>query len=97
MLKILNTIDINPILECYTSIESQIEWTDYGHKGRQAGLQYKQDEGYWTSAVGKSQGQELAYINLNPFFKDSVFEKLINEYNLKRTRLMWVGPYACYR
>ncbi len=96
MIKTLEYIDINPILEFYKSIESQIVWTDYGHKGRQAGLQYRHNEDCWTSAVGKTQGEELAYNNLNPFFKDTIFEKLINKYNFKRTRLMWVGPYACY-
>ena len=76
--------------------EENIKWTSYGHKGRQAGLQFKDNEDPWTSAVGRSAGQESTYTNLNPFFKDTIFEEVINQYNLTRTRLMWVNPYACY-
>jgi hypothetical protein len=96
MIKLLSHIDTQPLLAEYHRLEKDIQWTDYGHKGKQSGLQYKVDEDPWTSAVGKSQGEELAYTNLNPFFKDTIFEEIINKYNLLRTRLMWVGPYACY-
>jgi len=96
MIKLLSHVDVQPILDKYSQVEKDIQWTDYGHKGKQAGLQYKIDEDPWTSAVGRSQGHELEYDNLNPFFKDTVFEEVINKYNFKRTRLMWVGPNACY-
>ena len=96
MIKLLSQINITPILDKYSQIEKDIQWTDYGHKGKQAGLQYKLDEDPWSSAVGKSQGRETAYTNLNPLFKDTIFEEIINKYKLLRTRLMWVGPYACY-
>ena len=96
MIKELTTIDIQPLLDCYTQLESQIVWTEYGHKGKQAGLQHKEGEDPWTSAVGRSRGQELTYTQLNMFFKDTLFDRIINNYNLKRTRLMWVNPMACY-
>ena len=96
MIKLIDTVNVENILTQYQQLENIIQWTDYGHKGRQTGLQYKTDEDPWSSAVGKSQGGELDYTNLNPFFKDTVFEEIINKYNFKRTRLMWVGPYACY-
>jgi hypothetical protein len=96
MIKILSQIDVQPILENYQSLEKNIQWTDYGHKGRQAGLQHRTGEDPWTSAVGKNKGKELDHTNLNPFFKNTAFEDIINEYKLIRTRLMWVGPYACY-
>ncbi len=96
MIKILNPIDISPILESYQKLEKDLQWTDFGHKGRQVGLQYKEGEDHWTSAVGKSRGEELTYSILNPFFKNTIFEEIINNYNFRRTRLMWVGPYACY-
>lgn len=73
-----------------------MQWTEYGTKSRQAGLQYKDGEDPWTSAVGKSQGQETSYTNLNPFFKDTIFNEIVVKYDLKRTRLMWVGPWSCY-
>lgn len=96
MIRVIDTIDVTSILESYTSLEPAIQWTNNGHKGRQVGLQYKDNQDPWTSAVGKSQGEELTYINLNTFFKDTIFENIIEKYNLTRTRLMWVGPYACY-
>lgn len=96
MITILGNVNEQEILNAYNSIEENIQWTSYGHKGRQAGLQFKDNEDVWSSAVGRSNGQELSYVNLNPFFKDTIFEEVINRYNLTRTRLMWVNPYACY-
>jgi hypothetical protein len=96
MIKHLQTINITEIVDFYKTIENQIQWTDYGHKGRQAGLQYAENDDPWTSSVGKGYGDQNRFCHLNSFFKDTIFEKLITEFNLKRTRLMWVGPYACY-
>ena len=96
MITNLETINYELILDAYNLLESSMQWTNYGHKGKQTGLQYKDNEDPWTSAVGRSRGEELLYNNLNPFFKDTIFEEIINKYKFKRTRLMWVGPYACY-
>ena len=96
LIKIIESIDIDPILECYHSLESEIIWTDYSHKGKQSGLQYLTNEDPWTSAVGKSRGKELEYTNLNPYFSNTIFEEIINKYKFKRTRLMWVDPKVCY-
>jgi hypothetical protein len=96
MIKIIDQIDSAKILEEYTRLEPGISWTAMGHKGKQAGLQYKENEEPWASAVGRSSGNELACDILNPFFAGTIFEELINKYNFKRTRLMWVSPYACY-
>jgi hypothetical protein len=96
LIKTLEPIDTESLLESYQKLEPKIQWTNFDHKGRQAGLQYKEGEDFWSSSVGKSQGYELTYSNLNPFFKNTEFEKIIDKYNLKKTRLMWVGPYACY-
>ena len=80
LIKIIESIDINPILECYHSLESEIIWTDYNHKGKQSGLQYLIDEDPWTSAVGRSRGKELEYTNLNSYFSNTIFEEIINKY-----------------
>jgi hypothetical protein len=96
MIKLIEPIDVQEILDSYIDLESRITWVDYGHQGRQAGLQYKDNNDPWTSAVGRSKGEELLYTELNPFFNDTIFEKLIIKYNLKRSRLMWIGPHACY-
>ena len=96
MIKFLAKINEQEILDAYNLIEENIQWTSYGHKGRQAGLQFKNNEDPWSSAVGRSSGNESLYVNLNPFFKNTIFEEVINQYNLTRTRLMWVDPFACY-
>ena len=92
---VIDTIDIEPILNSFLELDKDIIWTNYT-QGKQTGLQYKIGEDPWTSAVGKSQGKELEYTKLNPFFKDTIFETIINKYNLKRTRLMWVNKKSCY-
>lgn len=115
MIKILNEIDITDILNEFLRLEPNIVWTSSGHKGKQAGLQYKDDSNpgdldvplnpetgkpwtkhEWTSAVGRNQGMELSYNKINPFFKDTVFEKLITDYKMTRTRFMWVNRMSCY-
>jgi hypothetical protein len=96
MISILDQIDSAKILEEYLKLEENIQWTVMGHKGKQAGLQYKQNEDPWTSAVGRSTGDELDCSTLNPYFANTIFEELIIKYNFKRTRLMWVNSYACY-
>jgi len=96
MIKILETIDTQPFLDWYNNHEKNIVWTDYGYKGKQSGIQYKENDDCWTSSVGRSQGNEELYTLLNPFYIDSIIEKIIVKYNLFRTRFMWVGPYSCY-
>ena len=95
MIKVLTSYNIEPLLISYNKLEKDIVWTDYSGK-KQAGLQFKKNEDPWASAVGTSKGDELAYTNLNPFFKDTIFEELINQYKLKRARLMWISPMTCY-
>ena len=95
MIKLLETINTQEILKNFNLLEEKIIWTDFS-QGRQTGLQYKLGEDFWTSSVGKSQGAELEYTELNPFFKDTIFETIIEKYNLKRTRLMWVNQKSCY-
>lgn len=96
MIKNLEKIDLSSIRKAYNSLEDKIVWTMYGHKGKQTSLQHRLNEDPWTSGVGKSKGDELEYSEINPFFKDTVFENIIKKYCLKRTRLMWLEPYSCY-
>jgi hypothetical protein len=96
LIKQLESIDVLPILKEYYRLEPRMVWADYGFKGRQVGLQYKAGEDSWASAVGRSSGNEFESKNLNLFFKDTIFEELINKYKLFKTRLMWLNPYACY-
>lgn len=93
--RIIDTIDIKPILTSFLELDKDIVWTTYP-QGKQAGLQHKVNEDAWTSAVGKSLGNELEYTELNLFFKNTIFATIIEKYNLKRTRLMWVNSKSCY-
>lgn len=95
MIKILEDIDINALLDCYQMISDSVEWFDY-EKGRQAGLQYRIGENPWLSAVGKGKGDDLSIKEINPQIKGTEFEKIINKFNLSRTRLLWVKPFVCY-
>ena len=96
LIKKLDPIDIKPLLIFYFSNIKHINWTVYGHKSKQSGLQYKDGDDPFSGAVGKSKGDELLHNILNPLYKDSVFETLINKYNLYRTRFLWVNPMSCY-
>jgi len=96
MIQTLDTIDIKPILDSYFKLEENIQWLESGKKGRQSALQYKLGEDIWFSGTGVNKGQELKYTELNPFFKDTIFEEIIKKYNLKRSRFMWLGPMSCY-
>lgn len=95
MIKNISVIESKEILDFYSKLDHGMSWTTYGQK-RQVGLQYKVGDDPWTSAVGRSQGDELRYDQLNQYFAGTIFETIINEYKLKRTRLMWVEPYSCY-
>ena len=94
-IELIGTCSTTSLLEQYSQIEHGIKWITLGAKSRQVGLQYKETEDPWSSAVG-TQRHETEYTILNPFFKDTLFEDIINKYNLIRTRLMWVNPYSCY-
>ena len=96
MIKILTKIDIQPILDFYITVKNNIIWDETILKGKQTGIQYQEGSDPWASAVGRSKGNELSYDQLNPFYKGTIIETLINQFNLKRTRLMWVNPYICY-
>lgn len=97
-IKIIDQIDVQPIIDFYKSVESEIQWQVYDNS-KQTGLQYREGQDIWSDAVGvwKQSTTEWKDTNyLNPFFKGTIFEELINKYQIKRTRLMWAKPFACY-
>lgn len=96
MIHLLQKIDITQIEGAYRALEDKLHWTRAGTKGLQTGLQFKLGDDPWTSATGSRQYSEVAYSNLNPFFKSTYFEEIVNQFNLLRTRLMWINPYSCY-
>ena len=105
MIQEIDSIDISPILASYEELKNDMVWYESIDKKvnlyetqlkRQTGLQYIETEDPWFSAVGKLRKDESLFVNLNPYFKDTIFETLINKYKLVRTRLMWVPQYSCY-
>jgi hypothetical protein len=97
LIKTIDQIDITSLVNSYCEIENSIRWSPPNSTiNWQTGLQYKVGDDPWTSAGGKSKGDELSYSELNPFFKNTIFEDIITKYKLKRTRLMWVGSKTCY-
>ncbi len=91
-------INSNLIIQEYMKLESSISWTEMSAKGKQCGLQYADSEEFSNSAVGTLQPGRLEteYNKINPIFQNTLFEKIIEEYSLFRTRLMWMSPFACY-
>lgn len=96
MYKLLDDIDTQAILDYYVSIEKEIVWFDSGPKGRQSGLQYADNEDPYLSATGRARFSDKRFSNLNPFYSNSIIEKIIRKYSLYRTRWMWVNPSSCY-
>lgn len=97
-IKIIDEFDVQPLLDFYKSIESEIQWQVYDNS-KQTGLQYRKGEDPWSDAVGvwKQSTTEWKDENfINPFFKGTIFEEIIKKYQIKRTRLMWAKPFACY-
>lgn len=91
MIRTLIPIDIEKVKKEYSSLEAGIPWTIF-NKGKQASLQYRFGEDPWISSTGKSRGDELNFNILNPYFSGTVFEEIINRFNLRRSRLMWINP-----
>ncbi len=91
-------IDTIPLLAAYSAVEKDINWLLNNRDGRQCGIQYREGEDPFTSATGRFRPDvsEKEYNLINPLFKGTVFEEVINKYNLFRTRLMWTGPRTCY-
>ena len=95
MIKILDSLDVTPILKEFFELEESIVWTEYQNKGKQSGLQYKQGENPFTSAVGRRQDGESLYTEINPLFVGTIFESLVVKFQCTRSRLMWVNPMSC--
>ena len=114
LIKIVDKIDINPILELYHKLESNIRWTDY-ETTKQVGLQYRNGNEPWSDGAGTGRNWPAnpfgssAYssnpdlnktwyenVSITPYFKNTIFEEIINKYDMVRTRLIWVKPFSCY-
>lgn len=94
----VDKVDYVSLVSQYAKLKDQIQWQVVPGKSRQAGIQYIKGEDPFLSAVGKKKEgvNEHEYDQINPLFIGTGFENIIKKYNLFRTRLMWMEPYACY-
>ena len=49
MIELLGTIDPRIILQAYQDLEKDIEWQNYYHDGKQAGLQFHNLQNEWDT------------------------------------------------
>jgi hypothetical protein len=100
MIKVIGNIDIDLVVNQYMAIEDQIQWVEMYPHHKQAGLQYAEEtENLWAGGTGKLTGlvnPEHQYNNINPLLRGTIFEDIINEHKLVRTRFMWVNRMSCY-
>jgi len=94
--KNLGVIDTQSIIDFYSSIKDVIQWEEYGHLGKQSGVQFADNEDPFLSAVGKARFRDNKFHNLNEFYKGTVIEEIVEKYKLFRLRWMWVYPKSCY-
>ena len=67
LIKVVESIDVIPLIKFYFMNEKNIRWAIHGHKGRQSGIQYKQGEDPFEGSVGFSKGDELLHDTLHDF------------------------------
>lgn len=101
MINIIGTVDIEQIINQYSAIEAEIGWAEMPPKGKQAGLQYADEtsENLWAESTGKFislVNPEPKYKHLNPLLSGTIFEEIIKEHKLVRTRFMWLNGMSCY-
>lgn len=95
LIKKLEEINFENIFLSYKNIENLCQFTNYGNS-LQCGIQYRPNEDIWSSANGTQIKDENDCILLNPLFKDTFFEQVINKYKLKKSRLIKVPGKSCY-
>jgi len=96
MYKIIGEINSKDILDYYLSIENKIAWNDNGPKGKQSGIQYARNEDPYLSATGRARLIDKNFDKLNVIYNNTIIEAIVKQYNLFRTRWMWINAFSCY-
>ena len=93
--KLSNNYDILRIKKEWKNIESQLT-PDHWWDSNQIMIQHKGEVSY-TKGCGTSYNMdEYIYKFINPLFKGTVFEEIINEYDGYRARILKMGPKTVY-
>jgi hypothetical protein len=85
MIKVIDSIDSQTILNEFNRLEKDIVWLNVPSK-KQSGLQYCIGEDMWLGATGKSHASESRFNELNPLYKGWG-----NEDEDLRERFKWAG------
>lgn len=92
--------DIDNILEYYYSIEDKLEWKLFPPSKKVCGVQKSNwldtNNDFLETVSPGAKTRENTYTTINPIFKGSLIEDIINRYKLSRTRLVWLGPLSNY-
>ena len=95
MIKILENFDSDTLIQFYKQIEPELIWKE-GIKEKKSGIQFKKNEDHFLSATEKVHNKIQEFKNLNPLYKNTIVEELIEKYKLFRTRWLWLFPMSCY-
>ena len=98
MIKIIDSIDSELLLNEFNRLNVDIVWSDVSTK-KQSGLQYREGaigDAIWFESTGRNYSYEKSYVELNPLYLNTIFEEIINKYKLVRTRFLWLSPFTCY-
>ena len=97
-IKELQSINQVRLLKDYYQIEQHLEWLEDG-KTKQCALQHTADKVCFQEACGTlntDKHQETDFIICHQILSGTIFEELIKEYKLYRSRFMWVKAKSCY-
>jgi hypothetical protein len=89
--------DIKLITDTWNDIKSQLtedDWFDTGN-GFKVSIQHKGVASY-TEGCGWMLDSESDYIYINPLFKDTIFEEIINDFGGFRARMLVMNSKSVY-
>ena len=92
--------DMDILLNEWNDIQAKLESANW-YQGNQTCLQYSDTcEDIFTEGCGsinRSGGRtEMNFLLMNPLYKDTIFEQIINDMGAYRTRIMSLPKHHCY-
>lgn len=97
-IKELQYINQDKLLQDYYQIEKYIEWFN-DDKTKQCALQHTKENISFLEGCGRLNTAKFKETDFNvchSIINDTIFKDIIKEFNLYRTRLMWMKPKVCY-
>jgi mannose-6-phosphate isomerase-like protein (cupin superfamily) len=97
LVKVIGEFDANSLLHEYHQIENQLEWLTNNFQGSQCCIQTREGAEPFKDGTGSSITSIQQFHVLHEMFKGTIWETYLNQYQMYRTRFMWVNPRACYK